>query len=60
MQAGAAAPACKEPPSPSRLTLKNELDLELGEGRVRAGEMLNFEKFGCNRLTNVFQHPHIR
>ena len=19
--------------------------------------MLNFEKFGCNRLTNVFQHP---
>ncbi len=30
---GAAAPACKEPPSPSRLTLKNERDLELGEGQ---------------------------
>jgi len=26
----------KEPPSPSRLTLKNERVSELGEGRVRA------------------------
>jgi len=26
----------KNPPSPSRLTLKNERDSELGEGRVRA------------------------
>jgi len=29
-------PPAKEPPSPSRLTLKNEQDSELGEGRVRA------------------------
>jgi len=36
LQAGAAAPPAKEPPSPSRLTLKNERDSELGEGRVRA------------------------
>jgi len=33
---GRPPPPAKEPPSPSRLTLKNERDSELGEGRVRA------------------------
>jgi len=33
---GGRPPPAKEPPSPSRLTLKNERDSELGEGRVRA------------------------
>ena len=32
---GRPPPPAKEPPSPSRLTLKNERDSELGEGRVR-------------------------
>ena len=33
---GQPPPPAKEPPSPSRLTLKNERESELGEGRVRA------------------------
>jgi len=33
---GRPPPPAKEPPSPSRLTLKNKRDSELGEGRVRA------------------------
>jgi len=33
---GRPPPPAKEPPSPSILTLKNEFDSELGEGRVRA------------------------
>jgi len=32
---GRPPPPAKEPPSPSRLTLKNECDSGLGEGRVR-------------------------
>jgi len=32
---GRPPPPAKEPPSPSRLMLKNERDSELGEGRVR-------------------------
>jgi hypothetical protein len=34
IKAAQAVMAAKEPPSPSRLTLKNERDSELGEGRV--------------------------
>jgi hypothetical protein len=36
IQAAQAVMAAKEPPSPSRSTLKNERELELGEGSVRA------------------------
>ena len=33
---GGPPPPAKEPPSPRRLSLKNEQDSDLGEGRVRA------------------------
>ena len=48
-------PACNT--LSQQIDAKNERDPELGEGRVRQIEIINFEKFGCNRLTNVFQHP---
>jgi hypothetical protein len=54
LQAGAAASTCK------RTFLSQQIDAEkrtgFGAGRGQ-GEILNFEKFGCNQLTNVFQHP---